>query len=546
MGPVFTSIITAAIIAVGSGQIGSAIQTRVSEGSTFLLPAVSPLERADLHALYRPGSDTLLWVDAAGRPTEPAREALALLHHVTDDGLDPGDFRVTDVEGLASALDTRPPQAGVAEFDVTLSLAILRYFRQLHLGRVDPRMLGVRMPARAEPHDFAGLLRTAAANGAPADVAARLSPPFEQYRALRRMLARYRALADDATLPPLPRWTTVLRPGDRRTDLDGLADRLIALGDLADAPAPAAIRTVYTETLVDAVKRFQARHGLASDGLVGPATYAALARPLGWRVRQIELALERLRWLPDLTEGQLLAVNIPTFRLWAFDAIPHAGPAALEMSVIVGHAFDTETPALVEEMRYLVFRPYWYVPTSILRTEVLPALGRSPDYLQAHDMEIFSGPVDEAQPVPTTPKNLARLRTGVLNLRQRPGPRNPLGLVKFIFPNDSHVYLHGTPEPELFLQTRRDFSHGCVRVEAPVALAEWALRDQPAWTRAAILAAMAAPEPQRVDLAQPVRVVFFYNTAVVMPDDGRLHFADDIYGQDLKLDRALTHRPPRP
>lgn len=546
MGAVLTRVVTIGAIALAGGQIASTVRSRLSEGNDFLLPAVSLQERVDLNTLYRPGADAPLWVDATGQPTERARDALALLGHVADDGLDPADFRAGELDGLASALRAHPSAPGVAEFEVTLSLGMLRYFRQLHLGRVDPRLLGFRIPAPTEHHDFPAMLRSALAGGTLAEAVAGLSPPFEQYRALRRMLARYRSLAEDATLPGLPPRSIVLRPGGRYTNLGALSRRLIAFGDLADRPAPPEGSTTYDDVLVDAVKRFQARHGLSSDGVIGPETHAALACPLTWRVRQIELALERLRWLPDLARDRLVAVDIPMFRVWAFDVIPNAGPATLDMSVIVGHAFDTETPTLVEDMRYVIFRPYWYVPTSILRAEVLPGIKRSPDYLRSHDMEIFAGPVDDAQPVPTTPENLALLRKGVLNLRQRPGPRNPLGLVKFIFPNDSHVYLHGTPEPELFRQTRRDFSHGCVRVEDPVAMAEWALSDQPEWTREAILAAMAAAEPRRVDLTRPITVVFFYNTAVVTPDDGLIRFAADIYRQDAKLDRALARRSPTP
>ena len=546
MDTVLTRVVAIAAVTLASGQIASTIQNRVSEGTEFLLPAVSPAERGDLRALYRPGTDAPLWVDAAGRPNDRAREALALLDHVADDGLDPADFRVGELDGMASALDGHPSAAGVAEFDVTLSLGMLRYLRQLHLGRVDPRTLGFRIPAPTERHDFPAMLRSALANGTLAEVAARLSPPFDQYRALRRMLARYQSLAEDATLPALPPPTVVLRPGGRYANLGALSRRLIALGDLADRLVPSEGDAVYDDALVDAVKRFQARHGLQGDGIVGRQTHAALDCPLAWRVRQIELALERLRWLPDLPADRLVAVDIPMFRLWTFDVVPTAAPATLDMSVIVGHAFDTETPTLVEEMRYIIFRPYWYIPTSILRAEILPALKRSPGYLPAHEMEIFAGPADDARPVPTTRENLALLRKGLLNVRQIPGPRNPLGLVKFIFPNDAHVYMHGTPEPELFRQTRRDFSHGCVRIEDPVAMAEWALGDQPEWPREAILSAMAASEPRRVDLTRPITVVFFYSTAVVTPDDGLLRFADDIYGQDVKLDRALARRPARP
>jgi murein L,D-transpeptidase YcbB/YkuD len=541
MGTLISRVVAIAAVALATAQVGSAIQRRLSEGD-FFLPVVSLAEREDLNALYRSQAHAPLWVDAAGRPTDGARDALALLDHVSADGLDPSDFRAGELAGLAAALTAHASAEGAAEFDVALSLGMLRYFRQVHLGRVDPRTIGFRIAASGDQHDFVALLRSAVASGAFSETAAELAPPFDQYRALRGMLARYRALAEDATFRALPRRTIVLRPGGRYADLGVLSRLLTALGDLPDRPPPSDVAAMYDDALVEAVKRFQARHGLVSDGIVGRATHAALLRPLAWRVRQIEFALERLRWLPDLASDRLIAVDIPMFRLWAWNAIAPAGPAALDMSVIVGRAFDTETPALIEEMRYVIFRPYWYVPTSILRGEILPALARSADYLRQQDMEIVQGQADDARPVPATPENLARLRQGALHLRQRPGPRNPLGLVKFIFPNDQQVYLHGTPRPELFSQARRDFSHGCVRVEAPVALAEWALREQPGWTREAILAAMAGAAPLRVDLARPIRVLFFYSTAVVTPGDKLIRFAEDIYGQDVKLDRALARR----
>lgn len=186
---------------------------------------------------------------------------------------------------------------------------------------------------------------------------------------------------------------------------------------------------------------------------------AALNVPLPSRVRQIELALERLRWLPHLDNQRFVAVNIPMFRLWAWDGIRPGGVASFQSGVIVGRALDTRTPVFVEELRDIVFRPYWNVPSSILRHEILPAIAKRPDYLRSHDMEVVSGP---GQP---------------LRVRQRPGPANALGLVKFVFPNDDDVYMHGTPAQALFGRARRDFSHGCVRVEDPVGFAQWALAD---------------------------------------------------------------------
>jgi murein L,D-transpeptidase YcbB/YkuD len=212
------------------------------------------------------------------------------------------------------------------------------------------------------------------------------------------------------------------------------------------------------------------------------------------------------------------------------------------MGVIVGRAVRTQTPVFAQEMTHLIFRPYWNVPRSILRNEVLPAAEADPLYLQRHDMELVAGQGDDAKAMEASPDNLAAARAGALRIRQRPGPKNSLGLVKFIFPNDDNVYLHGTPAQQLFGRSRRDFSHGCVRVEDPPALAAWLLRDQPDWTRERIEAAMTSGTTRQVNLRQPVPVILYYVTAAVTPDDGLLHFADDLYGHDRTLERALAAR----
>jgi murein L,D-transpeptidase YcbB/YkuD len=265
---------------------------------------------------------------------------------------------------------------------------------------------------------------------------------------------------------------------------------------------------------------------------------------LSWRVRQIELALERLRWLPPLSDRRVLAVNIPAFELFAFDSAGVVGAPALEMKVIVGRALDRRTPMLLEQMRYVEFRPYWNVPHSITVHEIIPELGRRPDYLAANDMEIV-GPRDSAFGDQPAPDVLERLTRGELRIRQRPGPDNALGLIKFVFPNAAGVYLHATPAPELFAHARRDFSHGCIRLEDPVALAVWALRDQPGWSRDSVEALMAGSRTVRVLLTRPLPVVIFYTTAIVRPD-GRVWFSDDIYGHDVALDEALRAGPTTP
>ena len=313
---------------------------------------------------------------------------------------------------------------------------------------------------------------------------------------------------------------------------------LVALGDLP-ADDINSSELVYQGPLIDGIKHFQLRHGLEADGVIGKSTGAALRVPLPWRVRQIELAMERLRWLPNLGAERFIAVNIPMFRVWGLEGSDRDYRPSFGTDVIVGRALNTRTPVLLEELEYIIFRPYWNVPTSILRGEILPAIKRTPDYLQRHDMEIVSGQSDDSAVVPVTSATLDRLRQGTLRVRQRPGADNALGLVKFVFPNDVNVYMHGTPAPELFKHARRDFSHGCIRVADPVGLAEWVLAEKPDWNRDRIVEAMHASDSMRVTLDRPIRVVLFYLTAVVLPEDDTLHFAEDLYGHDARLDGYL-------
>ena len=402
------------------------------------------------------------------------REARSILDGAASEGLDPADYRAGPVEA-----------------------AFARYLHDLHLGRVRARDLGFGVTVPVQDGALvAQALQDGIAAGRLASAVERLTPPLAQYRQLREMLARYRRLASGPA------------PGT-------LKEQLVAFGDLA----------AEADVNDEAVKRFQARHGLEADGVIGRATTAALAVPPARRVRQIELAMERLRWLPQRSGRPLIAINIPMFRLWAWDADAAEASPALAMNVIVGRAVRTQTPVFADEMTHLIFRPYWNVPRSILQNEVLPAIERDPGYLARHDMEMVPG-ADGGAP----------------RVRQRPGPKNSLGLVKFIFPNDADVYLHGTPARELFARSRRDFSHGCVRVADPPALALWLLKDQPAWTREAIEAAMNGTRTQQVNLSAPVPVLLYYLTALVSPDDGLLHFADDLYGHDAALERRLAAR----
>jgi murein L,D-transpeptidase YcbB/YkuD len=503
-------------------------------GSAEWPVALSSAERTQLQSLYRRHDHMPIWTDLMARPTPQAREALALLTAAADDGLEPADYDAAALAVLAAAEGMTSIER--ARFDVGVSAGLLRYLRDLHVGRIDPRTVGFRLRAPVDEHDYAALVDAAIGSGHIAETADALRPQLWAYHALRRARREYRLLAANPTLVPLPPSSKAIHAGDPYAGTAALYHLLLALGDLPTPQPAAADASRYEGPLVDGVKRFQIRHGLDADGVLGVATLRALRTPLAWRVRQIELSLERLRWLPHEGGERLVLVNIPMFRLWAWDSMSPRGTPALATDVIVGRALTTHTPVFVEELREVIFRPYWTVPASILRNEILPKIRRDPEYLQKNDMEVIApdGRVVETR----TPLGL--LGGAGYGVRQQPGYRNALGLIKFVFPNQENVYMHDTPAQELFSRSRRDFSHGCVRVRDPVGLAEWALAGVAGWDRDRILSAMTGRPTIHVKVARNTQVVLFYTTAIIAPEDGTLRFAEDLYGHDTRLDRALS------
>jgi murein L,D-transpeptidase YcbB/YkuD len=323
-----------------------------------------------------------------------------------------------------------------------------------------------------------------------------------------------------------------------------LAARLRAFGDLAPSAADARSGSnSYAGALVDGVKRFQDRHGLENDGVVGAGTIAAINVSLAQRIRQIELAMERMRWLPRLSDRPNVFVNVPLYRLWATD--PVTGEEPLRMNVVVGQSLNHKTPLFIEQMEYVIFRPYWNPPRGITVREIIPHQRRDASYFDRERIEIVASGPDNAPALPPTADNLSAVVAGRLSIRQKPGPKNSLGLAKFIFPNAENVYMHGTPAQQLFSRARRDFSHGCVRLEDPARFAEWVLRDYPEWTRDRIDKAMQGDRPTRVNLKQPITVVLFYDT-VHVNSEGVVYFVGDIYGHDRVLDAALRQGYPYP
>lgn len=477
---------------------------------------------ADLDALYGENNFAPLWLHD-GRPSPQAKVVGHEISNARDRGL-----RASDYDGPMLTTRIEQPQLdsdSAGRLDASLTVSLLRFLRHLSMGRVDPRKVGFGLDAPREQPDLReAVRRIARADDAKAEIAS-FDPPFPLYRRLEEALKHYRELETRSNLPSLPD-SPVVHPGEHSPSLKTLRTRLRALGDLPeDAPVPKD-QTLYDKATVEAMKVFQRRHGLDGDGVIGKGTWAALRVPLRERTAQIELAMERLRWLPRTSPGRFLIVNIPEFRLSAFDS-ESDGPVVSSKVVVGSAARRNETPILNADMQYVVLRPYWHVPPGILKKEILPKLKGDPQYLAKHGMEMIDGKV-----------------------RQLPGEDNSLGLIKFIFPNRHHVYLHDTPSKDLFSRSRRDFSHGCIRVAKPIDLAEFVLRgvsdNDGAWTKERIVDAMQNGKNNRhVQLAAPIPVYLLYSTAIA-GRAGEVRFFEDIYGHDAELLSALAKGPPYP
>lgn len=471
-----------------------------------------------------------------------AREAVRLLQGAAAHGLDPADYGAA---ALAQALPADAAAPPAEAFVLALEAAVRRYLHDLAFGRVDPRTIHQRFSvAPRQGFDPAQALDAALARGRLDEAVRAAMPPLPFYGQLQRVLADLQALGDHpawaAPLPALPRagGTRAARvdPGAAWDGLPLLAQRLAALGDLgATTAAPARLEG----PLLEALTAFQSRHGLVADGVIGAGTRAALEVPPAQRARQVALTLERLRWTPLFLAPRMVVVNIPEFVLRAYEVVDGRIQVRLQMRVIVGQALDHETPLFDERMRSIEFSPYWNVPPSIARAELVPRLRRDPAHWALQGYEFVRG--DGSVETSLSAAGLDAVLAGRQRIRQRPGPANALGDIKFVFPNQQAIYLHHTPSVGLFARERRDFSHGCIRVEDPVALARFVMAGMSGWDEARIRSQMAAGTSTHVALREAIPVLIAYGTALVA--QGRPRFLPDVYRHDARLQAALDARP---
>ena len=477
----------------------------------------------------------LAWID--GRSPRPQMDALIRAVHAADrEGLDPQLYSAALLDqrkqeaskGFLTSKGFNPREA--VAMDVWLTSLYLKLASDLANGVSDLAHADPAWRISPEPFDPVPRLEGALRDNRVAESLFELTPTHRDYRALQKVLMDYRRQASAGGWPQTPSSLQV-KAGQSSPQVPLLARRLAASGDYTGKVPPDGRAAAYGPELEAAVKRFQDRHGLKSDGVAGRALASELNVPIDTRIHQIELNLERWRWLPrDLGERYIL-VNIPEMRLEVWDR----GSVPLSMRVVVGKP-DTPTPIFNDEMTYIVFAPYWNVPTDIAQKETLPAILRDPGFLGRMNMEVVDAAGAEVRP-----ESIDLDRPDQYRFRQRPGTSNALGLVKFMFPNQFNVYLHDTPADSLFERASRSLSHGCVRLEQPEKLAAYVLRDQPEWTAETIAEAMHGAEERVVKLKQHIPVYLGYWTSRVS-SDGLVQFRPDVYGVEARLGAKLAER----
>lgn len=500
--------------------------------------------RFDLHTalmrFYRYRGFEPAWVDRYGLRPEGAM-ALAAVSQAEGQGLRYADYQDSWMEDLLDGMLTRPVIIGAAfdgkqiQLDLVVTTMVLRYVWHCTVGRTDADMLGIDRPSIEDPsQDLAVALAEALGRGRLEDFLTRLGPRHAAYRALRRALTRYLRIKRTGGWPTIT-GGPVLQLGDGGPRVAQLRNRLAASGD---APPPSESQERgFDDALAAAVARFQHRHGLYPDGVAGARTLAALNVPVAQRIRQIQLSLERWRWMPADLGSRYVMVNIPGFEM----QVVEAGQVVKTMRTIVGRK-RRPTPALASLITYLEINPYWHVPSKIARKDLLPKIQKNPDFLVRQNFRVFDSWKKDARELDPRAIDWSSLNEDHFpwRLRQEPAGHNALGRVKFIFSNPWSVYIHDTPAKGLFRRPSRPFSSGCVRVEEPMALMSLLLKPQ-GWDPERLSEAVISNRRQVVILDEPVPVYLVYLTAWV-GGGGEIHFREDLYGDDARLFRTLARR----
>ncbi|MGH7800437.1 MAG: L,D-transpeptidase family protein [Thermodesulfobacteriota bacterium] len=486
------------------------------------------------------------------RPLPQVDALIKTIREANREGLNPDDYNLGKIEDklreIQKSKDTNTPiyPSTLVSLDILLTEAFLTYGSHLLDGRVNPEKIEASWYPNRYEVDLVLLLQAALGSNTVEESMHSLLPVDQGYKRMRQALRRYRDIAARGGWNSVPVGPKI-KKGDSGTRIQALRARLITEGYLV--PGLSKDRDIFDDLLEQAISKYQDNHGLKVDGIVGRDTIASLNVSVEDRVRQIELNMERMRWLPKELGKRYVLINIPNYQL---EVVEDSKPL-ITMRAVVGKPSDP-SPVLSSEITYLVLNPSWYVPSSIATSEILKELRTDPTYLAKNDIMVYKIVDGNRMGINPATVNWTQVSEKNFNyrFRQRPGSKNVLGRVKFIFPNPFDVYLHDTSSPELFAKFVRSFSHGCMRVEKPMELAEFLMRDDAEWTRENILSAINKRSEKTVWLPEPIPLHVAYLTAWV-DENGSIQFRNDIYGLDKVLngawgqrDKALTSQQESP
>jgi len=493
-------------------------QLRTDPPLTALKVDSQPVRKLDaMIAFYAGRGYQPAWLDANGAPRSATEDLLKAMGKADREGLRALDDDRTELRKRLTALqqDRAQDATRLTQLDLLLTDAFLTYGSQLLAGQLSPRKVDPDWAIKPRSRDLAEVLEEALRQDRIAGTLQSLAPQAKGYVQLREMLHKYRKVEQDGG------WPLVASGAPGKT----LRARLEASGDLPEGKAT-------DKSVGEALRRFQKRHGLLETGKVDKATLAALNVPVSQRIQQIELNLERWRWMPEDLGSRYILVNIPSYKMQVFEE----GQPVMESKVVVGRQ-ERQTPTFTATMEYLVLSPKWYVPRNIAVKDKLPQLKRNPYALARQGIRVYNGAGQQIDPGGVNWGAISA-RNFNYHLRQDAGPRNALGGIKFMFPNPYSIYLHDTPSRELFSRNQRTYSSGCIRISNPVELAEYLLKNDPKWDKDKIKTASTKGKQLVVQLPQELPVYLLYWTAWV-DTDGLLHFRDDIYKRDKPMMRAL-------
>lgn len=538
----FLVIISLPVISTAHAEkaVAELLRHIIETGQTTISIADNDERLIPVFLIYESRNYTPIWVRDSG-PKNKARDFLKILQHSGDDALMPSNYRVEEIEKRIKSTDYME----LVELELLLSRAMLDYGRDVNSGRVEPSKINSNIRIFPKIIGAATLLDRIELADRVGDVFGTMPPQTPRYKRMKVKLAEYRRAAAQGEWTKVPKGE-VLKPENHDERVPLIRKLLTQMGDYKnDIALPMTSEgtpdlTLYGSEMVTAVKKFQYRHGIDQDGVIGPATLAEMNLPIGARIRQIELNMERRRWMQDNLGDFYVFVNLADQYLKVVKRNEQGKEKTIHTApLVVGKTFHA-TPVFTKKMTHMVMNPYWNVPSSITRNEYLPKLKRDPGALLRQNIRILKGWGDNAPEVDPFSVDWSQVtkRNFPYRLRQDSGRRNALGKIKFMFPNKFNVYIHDTPSKSLFRRSRRYFSHGCMRVQDPAKLAEVLLREKSkGWSAGRISKTLAAGKKQVVRL-KPFPVHVTYLTAWVNKDM-TVHFRNDVYGRDKALERAL-------